>query len=64
MAIVKPQVAVADKVLQLTIERLDTLSRKKASNRIYAEEVKRIDAEIKEILDGEKTADVEKVDVE
>ena len=42
--------SIADKVLQLTIERNQTKDRKKASMGSYNEEIKRLEAEIKELI--------------
>lgn len=61
MAQITPQTnesTTADKVLQLTIELAETLDRKKASAKGYNEEVKRLRAEIAELIADEKeTAD-------
>jgi N-acetylglutamate synthase/N-acetylornithine aminotransferase len=54
------EVSTADKVLQLTIELAETRDRKKASVKGYNEEIKRIAAEIAElIVDDKETATVE-----
>lgn len=50
--IIKPKNSVAEKVLQLTIERNETKDRKKAAMSAYTDEIKRIEAEIKELIDG------------
>ena len=56
-------VTTADKILQLTKERLTVLKDKKESNKAYADELKRIDKEIEELINGkskvEKNADVD-----
>lgn len=52
--------SVADKVLQLTIELAETVDNKKSSVKAYNEEIKRIKAEIAELIaDDKETAPVE-----
>ena len=53
--------SVAEKVLQLTIERNQTKDRKKAVVAGYNEEIKRIEAEIKALIEGDKE-ELEEVD--
>lgn len=60
-AVVTDENRVAQKVLQLTIERNQFKDRKKASNAGYNEEIKRIEAEIKDLIDG-KDKDKDKDD--
>jgi len=45
-----------DRVLQLTIELLDEERRKKASNKAFSDEIKRLKAEIKDAIQGPDTA--------
>lgn len=46
--------SVAEKVLQLTIERNQTKDRKKAVVATYNEEIKRLEAEIKALIEDKK----------
>jgi hypothetical protein len=45
-----------DRVLQLTIELLDEERRKKASNKAFSDEIKRLKAEIKDAIEGPNAA--------
>jgi len=46
-----------EKVFQLTVELHDTKQLKKDSNKGYNEEIKRIQAEIDELLEDDKTTE-------
>jgi hypothetical protein len=54
MTIEKTENTVAEKVLQLTIERNQTKDRKKATMAAYNEEIKRIEAEIRDLINPKK----------
>lgn len=43
----------AEKIMQLTVELIDTKQRKKDSNKLFNEEIKRIQEEIKELLEDD-----------
>ena len=60
MTVIKES-TVAEKVLQLTIERGQTKDRKKAVVSGYNEEIKRIEAEIKALIE-DKPKEEEEVD--
>ncbi len=60
MEIVPENTSVADKVLQLTVELADTQNRKKSTVKAYNEEIKRLKAEIAELIEPKKeTEDLE-----
>lgn len=54
MSDIAPNTTVAEKVLQLTIERNQTKDRKKATMSAYNEEIKRIEAEIRDLINPKK----------
>lgn len=61
MANIVPDDRTAERVFQLTIERKEMMDKKKAATKAYNEEIKRIEAEINDLLEN-KEKQLEKIE--